>query len=87
MLKKIGERAEYLTGDDDYLGPTRTRHVSHLNATKTALESGLVEHNNKNFDIEAEFLRSASVSLGRIAGKIDVEDVLDELFASFCIGK
>ena len=87
MLKKIGERAEYLTGDGDYLGPTRTRHVSHLNETKASLENGLVQHNNKNFDIEAEFLRSASVSLGRIVGKIDVEDVLDELFSSFCIGK
>lgn len=87
MLKKIGERAEYLTGDGDYLGPTRIRHVSHLNETKASLENGLVQHNNKNFDIEAEFLRSASVSLGRIVGKIDVEDVLDELFSSFCIGK
>ena len=87
MLKKIGERAEYLTGDGDYLGPTRTRHVSHLNETKASLENGLVQHNNKNFDIEAEFLRAASVSLGRIVVKIDVEDVLDELFASFCIGK
>jgi tRNA modification GTPase len=32
-------------------------------------------------------LRAASVSLGRVVGSIDVEDVLDRLFKGFCIGK
>jgi tRNA modification GTPase len=34
-----------------------------------------------------EDLRYAAVSLGRITGKIDVEELLDEIFFSFCIGK
>jgi len=35
----------------------------------------------------AEELRSASDFLGRLLGRIDVEDVLDAIFREFCIGK
>ena len=35
----------------------------------------------------AENLRLAARALGRIGGRIDVEDVLDRLFREFCIGK
>jgi tRNA modification GTPase len=35
----------------------------------------------------AEDLRAAAHSLGRLLGRIDVEDVLDKIFRDFCIGK
>jgi len=35
----------------------------------------------------AEDLRAAARALGRITGAVDVEDVLDRIFAEFCIGK
>jgi tRNA modification GTPase len=38
-------------------------------------------------ELAAEELRLATRSLGRITGQIDVEDVLDQVFAEFCIGK
>jgi tRNA modification GTPase len=38
-------------------------------------------------DLAAEELRRAATELGRITGAVDVEDVLDRLFADFCIGK
>ena len=38
-------------------------------------------------ELRAEDLRKASQSLGRVTGQVDVEDVLDRLFGSFCIGK
>ena len=87
LLERIGKRAEFLTGGKDILGPNRIRHISHLNETKQALEQALQEHTAKNYEITADFLRSASISLGRIVGIVDIEDVLDELFAGFCIGK
>jgi tRNA modification GTPase len=34
-----------------------------------------------------EDLRLAARSLGRITGRIDVEDLLDVIFSKFCIGK
>lgn len=38
-------------------------------------------------EVLAEELRLAARALGRIAGRVDVEDVLDRVFAEFCIGK
>lgn len=38
-------------------------------------------------ELLAEELRAAAQSLGRITGRVDVEDLLDVIFASFCIGK
>jgi tRNA modification GTPase len=37
--------------------------------------------------LAAEELRVASQSLGRLLGRIDVEDILDAIFREFCIGK
>ncbi|MBN9060066.1 MAG: 50S ribosome-binding GTPase, partial [Rhizobiales bacterium] len=38
-------------------------------------------------EVKAELLRSAADALGRVTGKVDVEDLLDVIFAEFCIGK
>jgi tRNA modification GTPase len=38
-------------------------------------------------ELAAEDLRLALRALGRVAGRVDAEDVLDVVFASFCIGK
>ena len=42
----------------------------------------LVEH-----EIAAEEVRSAVSALKQLVGEIGVEDVLDDIFSSFCIGK
>ncbi|MGB9174536.1 MAG: hypothetical protein WCC35_23500, partial [Bradyrhizobium sp.] len=38
-------------------------------------------------ELVAEELRAASHSLGRLLGRVDVEDILDKIFREFCIGK
>jgi len=38
-------------------------------------------------ELAAEELRAAAESLGRLLGRVDVEDVLDVVFSKFCIGK
>jgi tRNA modification GTPase len=38
-------------------------------------------------EVAADLLRQASDEIGRLTGRVDVEDVLDRLFAEFCIGK
>jgi tRNA modification GTPase len=38
-------------------------------------------------ELAAEDLRSAAYALGRLLGRVDVEDVLDVIFRQFCIGK
>ncbi len=38
-------------------------------------------------ELRAEDLRLAAQSLGRLTGRVDVEEVLDRVFSAFCIGK
>ena len=38
-------------------------------------------------EFAAEDLRLAAYSLGRLLGRVDVEDILDVIFREFCIGK
>ena len=38
-------------------------------------------------ELVAEELRAAATMLGRLLGRVDVEDVLDVIFRDFCIGK
>jgi tRNA U34 5-carboxymethylaminomethyl modifying GTPase MnmE/TrmE len=65
---------------------TRERHRSHLQAAHAALARALAEDVGRE-EIIAEELRLASRALGRLTGKVDVEDILDVIFRDFCIGK
>ena len=38
-------------------------------------------------ELAAEELRAAAYSLGRLLGRVDVEDILDVIFRDFCVGK
>jgi len=38
-------------------------------------------------ELAAEELRAAAYALGRLLGRVDVEDVLGAIFQKFCIGK
>jgi tRNA modification GTPase len=58
-----------------------------LSETATALDRALAESATGRDDILAEELRRAAAALGRLTGRIDVEDVLDAIFEDFCIGK
>ncbi|MEM8730765.1 MAG: tRNA uridine-5-carboxymethylaminomethyl(34) synthesis GTPase MnmE [Pseudomonadota bacterium] len=58
------------------------RAVSDLSAAQTVLEQGPAQ-----YDIAAEELRSAIRTLESLVGRVDVESLLDEIFARFCLGK
>jgi tRNA modification GTPase len=51
------------------------------------LDRALSEAATGREDIIAEELRLASRHLGRLTGRVDVEDILDVIFRDFCIGK
>jgi tRNA modification GTPase len=65
---------------------TRQRHRTALQETLAALERALGQEADRE-EILAEDLRLAARSLGRLTGRVDVEDVLDVIFRDFCIGK
>ena len=41
----------------------------------------------KETELAAEDVRLAARALGKITGRIEVDDILDKIFGSFCIGK
>ncbi|HET9577508.1 MAG TPA: GTP-binding protein, partial [Usitatibacter sp.] len=62
----------------------RERHLRALAAAKASLEAAGVA---QAFEIAAEELRLAHRHLGLITGEVSADDLLGEIFASFCIGK
>ena len=65
---------------------TRERHRHLLSNCHQALKRALGEPLGRE-DIIAEELHLAARDLGRLTGRVDVEDVLDVIFRDFCIGK
>ena len=66
---------------------TRERHRQAVEAAKQALERAKTHNFGTSPELMAEEFRLAASALGRITGRVDIEDVLDEIFSSFCIGK
>jgi tRNA modification GTPase len=66
--------------------PARQRHRQLLTDTLVALDAA-VSGVDEELDIRAEDMRAAAQSLGRITGRVDVEDLLRVIFSEFCIGK
>jgi len=63
---------------------TRARHRAALEDCRAAIDRALA---GIAPELVAEDVRLAARSLGRITGRVDVEDVLDVVFREFCIGK
>ena len=65
---------------------TRVRHRSALEETVEHL-SRFEENAGIDAVLAAEDVRMAARALGRITGRVGVEDMLDVVFGDFCIGK
>jgi len=65
---------------------TRERQRELLEDTAVSLRRSL-EMIAIGEELAAEELRRAALSLGRLLGRVDVEDILDVIFREFCIGK
>ena len=67
---------------------TRARHRAALEDCTAALQRFLAQGTPlRTPELAAEDLRLATRALGRITGRVDVEELLDVIFAEFCIGK
>ncbi|KAK5828755.1 hypothetical protein F5H01DRAFT_328826 [Linnemannia elongata] len=65
---------------------TQYRHRKHLENCIQSLDAFL-DLGADDIVLGAEELRHAASDLGRITGRVDVEEVLDVVFREFCIGK
>jgi tRNA modification GTPase len=64
----------------------RERHWLSVEGAVRSLREALAEA-PKGLELAADHMRRAAHHLARLTGRLDVEDVLGEIFSSFCIGK
>jgi tRNA modification GTPase len=85
-------RAALIRYAQDYFGSDsggligRARQRQLLQEAVASLQCSL-EVLGEGEELAAEHLRIAAHSLGRLLGRVDVEDILDVIFREFCIGK
>ena len=66
----------------------RERHMRALSQARVFLDSALQQLQARNhLELVAEDLRQAQNHLGEITGKVTSDDLLGQIFSSFCIGK
>src|ERR1700722_4375666 len=89
----VGELVSAVVGfARDYFGSEevgligRLRHRELLRETAELLRRSIAAI-DRGEEFVAEDLRAAADCLGRLLGRVDVEDVLDKIFRDFCIGK
>ncbi len=68
---------------------TRVRHRDAMQAALSSLTDAqaVLLRGPEFYDIAAEDMRSAIRSLEMLVGRVGVENLLDEIFSSFCLGK
>ncbi|MCP1336506.1 tRNA uridine-5-carboxymethylaminomethyl(34) synthesis GTPase MnmE [Futiania mangrovi] len=88
LLERLGALVRARFGLTEAPVLTRARHRRALGDCVSALERFLARDLSDDApELAAEEIRFAVGSLGRITGRVDVEDLLDVVFRDFCIGK
>jgi tRNA modification GTPase len=86
LTDRIIEKVSYNTQAD--LVVTNARHYEALIKTESALQDVInAIDNNITNDFVAQDIRLALFHLGEITGSVSVDDLLDNIFSKFCIGK
>ena len=86
LLNCVRDLAEGSLGGGDAL-VTRERHRDALVQAEICLRRAEPMLAAARTELAAEDVRLALRALGEVTGRVGVEEVLDRLFASFCIGK
>jgi len=84
LVQKLGQEIERRFDKSTAPPLTRARHREALEECVAHLDRALAV---ALADQRAEDVRLAMRALGRITGRVDVEDLLDIIFRDFCIGK
>ena len=85
LLSALASQAEHMLAGAESALISRARHRRALEEAAAALRRACAGRLAE--DLLAEELREAARALGRLTGRVDVEEVLDVIFRDFCIGK
>ncbi len=85
LKQKIKEKVGFSQEEDMFLA--RTRHIEALSQAQQELVQAKLEWQARRHECLAECLKRAHGALGDIVGIFSTEDLLGEIFSSFCIGK
>lgn len=86
LVEGLAARIGRFAGLGEQAGVTRARHRAALEECHGALERA-ISGDKADSELIAEDIRTATTALGRLTGRVDVEDLLDVIFGEFCIGK
>jgi tRNA modification GTPase len=84
LMKAIIDYSSKLTDSSEEIGITQERHRIAISKARDALDRLNLK---SDLVLAAEDLRIASRQLSFMIGKIDSEEILGQIFSSFCIGK
>ena len=85
-VAQMADRAQVGLGDEAVT--INARHALALDQARACLEDALANLANRGpVELLASDLRGTLEAIGQISGKVDNEQMLDHLFATFCIGK
>ena len=87
LITEIKNKLKHQFHNSEDILITRERHRQNLEKCVEHLQTFEEKNNLEEFDKASEDLRLAIRYLGRITGKVDVEEILDSIFNDFCIGK
>ncbi len=87
LWSRLAREARALLPSEDAVLLTRVRHRSALSDAEAALTRAMAVGGAADLGLLAEEIRLAARAIGRLTGAFGVEDILDRVFATFCIGK
>ncbi|HIF36610.1 MAG TPA: tRNA uridine-5-carboxymethylaminomethyl(34) synthesis GTPase MnmE [Candidatus Thioglobus sp.] len=86
LRQALSEAAGYKP-DGEGVFLARKRHILAIDLTLNYINSAIEQLEGGASELVAEDLRQAGMSLGTITGEFSSDDLLGEIFSSFCIGK
>ncbi|WP_421725601.1 tRNA uridine-5-carboxymethylaminomethyl(34) synthesis GTPase MnmE [Bauldia sp.] len=86
LISTLADRAAEAMAVGEAPAATRERHRSAITTVRDALATA-GDGGRRPLELRADDLRRATDALGRLTGRVDVEELLDVVFRDFCIGK
>lgn len=86
LTRRLAAIARDRAAPVEHPGLTQERHRANLEQCLASL-SAFLKGPAVSLELRAEDLRLAANALGRLTGRVDPEQVLDQIFRRFCIGK